>query len=342
MASPLVSVLVAAYNAELWLGTALRSAIDQTWPSIEVVVVDDGSTDGTAAVAQRHASDAVKVIRQENRGACAARNRAFAESRGAFVQYLDADDVLAADKIERQMECLEREPEDTVAYSSWSRFTGDIATADTLRKSPDWRDYEPASNWLLQAWEGRGTSFPGAWLIPRQLVERAGPWNEGLLRNQDGEFMTRVLLSARKVKFCPEAWAYYRADFHGSVSKRVDDDALRSLYDSTLLCEQAMLEGRGLTPETRHAIAGLYQQFLFTAFPSVPDLVHRAEARVEELGGMYREPGVSRPLYPVREVFGWKAALRLQRLYARSGVEELVQKVKSLPPRLGLRDERVG
>ena len=112
----------------------------------------------------------------------------------------------------------------------------------------------------------------------------------------------------------------------------MDDAALRSLYDSTLLCERAMLAGRGLTPKTRRAIAGLYQQFLFAAFPRVPDLVCQAEARVEELGGMYRKPGVSRPLYPVREVLGWKTALRLQRFYARSGVEGLVQKMKSLFP----------
>ena len=207
MAPSLVSVLIAAYNAELWIGTTLRSVLAQTWPNVEVVVVDDGSTDGTAAIAQQHVSDTVRLIRQENRGACAARNRAFAESRGDFIQFLDADDVLAADKIERQMEYLEREPENTVAYSSWSRFTGDVATADTVRMSPDWQDFEPASDWLIQSWEGRGTSFPGAWLIPRHLVEWAGPWSEGLLRNQDGEFMTRVLLAARKVKFCPEAWA---------------------------------------------------------------------------------------------------------------------------------------
>ena len=131
MASSLVSILIAAYNAELWLGTTLRSVLAQTWPNVEVVVVDDGSTDGTAAIAQQCVSDTVRLIRQENRGACAARNHAFVESRGAFIQYLDADDVLAADKIERQMEYLEREHEDTVAYASWARFTGDITTADT-------------------------------------------------------------------------------------------------------------------------------------------------------------------------------------------------------------------
>ena len=108
--------------------------------------------------------------------------------------------------------------------------------------------------------------------------------------------------------------------------------ALRSLYDSTLLWDGRCWRG-GVSPQRRAARSPVYtSSFFLRRFPRVPDLVCQAEARVEELGGMYRKPGVSRPLYPVREVLGWKTALRLQRFYARSGVEGLVQKMKSLFP----------
>ena len=111
MVNSLVSILITAYNAEPWIAETMDSATGQTWPSVEIIVVDDGSTDATLEIARRYASDTVTVVHQANAGACAARNRALAEARGDFIQYLDADDLLAPDKIELQMNRLAQEPE---------------------------------------------------------------------------------------------------------------------------------------------------------------------------------------------------------------------------------------
>lgn len=316
MTDPLVSVLITAYNAEPWLAETLGSATGQTWPEIEVIVVDDGSTDGTLGVARRFESERVRVIHQENRGACAARNRALAEAQGDLIQYLDADDLLAPDKVERQVRRLEGEPPGTVATGPWSRFYDDDLSTATQSSAPDWRDYEPASDWLIQSWEGRGTIPTFSWLIPRAVTEAAGRWDEAVLLNQDGVYAAQLLVAARKIAFVDEAWGYYRSGIAGSISRRRSEEALRSLYDAYASCERTLLAHRD-TPEARRAVAGLWQQFLFTAYPSVPDLVRQAEARVEELGGMYRKPGVTRPFRPVRDYIGWKPALRLQRLYHR-------------------------
>ena len=316
MSAPLVSVLITAYNAEPWLAETLTSATGQTHENLEVVVVDDGSTDGTLAVARRFAGPRVAVVAQDNAGACAARNRALAEAQGDYVQYLDADDLLAPDKVALQLRRLAGEPEGTIATGPWVRFHGDVASADHAATGPDWRDYEPATDWLLQSWAGRGTIPSFSWLTPRAVVDAAGPWNEGLLRNQDGEYFARVLVRARKIAFCPGAWGYYRAAGAGSVSARKGPAVYRSLYDATALCERALLDHVD-TPEARRACAGLWQLFLFTAYPDVPDLARKAEARVRELGGMYLTPGVSRPFRPVLALAGWKPALRLQRTYDR-------------------------
>ena len=106
MVRPLVSILIPAYNAQGWISDSLRSAIAQTWEPKEIIVVDDGSTDRTLAIARRFESDQLRVVTQSNQGAAAARNKAFSLSRGEYVQYLDADDVLAARKISKQMEAL--------------------------------------------------------------------------------------------------------------------------------------------------------------------------------------------------------------------------------------------
>src|SRR5712672_266302 len=102
-----VSILIPAYNAEEWIADTIRSAVAQTWPQKEIIVVDDGSTDQTLAVAQQFESDCVKVFTQKNQGAAAARNKAFSLSQGDYIQWLDADDLLAPDKIASQMETLQ-------------------------------------------------------------------------------------------------------------------------------------------------------------------------------------------------------------------------------------------
>src|SRR5271154_3546532 len=103
---PLVSILIPAYNAETWISDSLRSAIAQTWERKEIIVVDDGSTDQTLTVARQFESDQLKVVTQKNQGAAATRNSAFSLCRGDYIQYLDADDLMAPDKIVRQMDAL--------------------------------------------------------------------------------------------------------------------------------------------------------------------------------------------------------------------------------------------
>ncbi len=117
---PLVSILIPAYNAEKWLADTLRSAIAQTWDRKEIIVVDDGSKDQTLAIARQFESDCLKVFTQKNQGAAATRNRAFSLSKGDYIQWLDADDLLAPEKIAKQMEALGDSPNKlTFLSGSW-------------------------------------------------------------------------------------------------------------------------------------------------------------------------------------------------------------------------------
>ena len=129
----LVSVLIPAYNAEGTLGDALESVLAQTHGDIEVVVVDDGSGDRTVELARSYAGvhpNQVRVLVQENAGACAARNHALAESTAPFIKFLDADDVLSPDAIEVQLQSVS--PHDTV-----SRVVsyGDLVVTDQALRS---------------------------------------------------------------------------------------------------------------------------------------------------------------------------------------------------------------
>jgi Glycosyltransferases involved in cell wall biogenesis len=97
----LVSILIPAFNAERWIADTIKSALDQSWPSKEIIIVDDGSRDETVRIAQRFASKDVTVISQENQGASAARNKALQLCQGDYIQWLDADDLLAPDKVQK-------------------------------------------------------------------------------------------------------------------------------------------------------------------------------------------------------------------------------------------------
>ena len=121
---PLVSILIPALDAINWIADTLRSALAQTWQQKEVIVVDDGSTDQTAAIAQQFQNDGVRVYAtQKNQGAAAARNKAFSLSQGDYIQWLDADDLLAHDKIARQLEALGSSgSKRTLLSSAWGRF----------------------------------------------------------------------------------------------------------------------------------------------------------------------------------------------------------------------------
>ena len=155
MNTPLVSVLIPCYNAARWVGETLDSAFAQTWPNLEVVLVNDGSTDGTREILERYEPMGLRVIDQPNRGQTSALNRCLREANGDFVQYLDADDLMAPDKITIQMERLAAR-DDCIASAEWARFWEGPSRAE-FNPYPTWRDMAPI-DWLVANW---GDGGPG-------------------------------------------------------------------------------------------------------------------------------------------------------------------------------------
>src|SRR5260370_35996593 len=147
--TPLVSIVIPAYKAQKWIAAAICSAVAQTWQRKEIIVVDDGSTDQTLAIARRFESHGVSVVTQDNKGAAAARNKAFSLSQGDYIQWLDADDLLAPDKIARQMETLKHcRGKRTLLSSTWERFLYRYQRAKFVPTAL-WCDLSPFNCFLL-------------------------------------------------------------------------------------------------------------------------------------------------------------------------------------------------
>jgi glycosyltransferase involved in cell wall biosynthesis len=313
---PLVSILIPAYNVEQWIAETLESALAQTWQNKEIIVVNDGSKDNTLAVVKRFESAIVKVINQENQGQSAAENRALKEAQGNFIAYLDADDLLAPDKIERQVHFLGSENSEFVAAGEWARFYKSPEEALFIPQ-PLWADLSPV-DWLVCAWEGHYMMHGATWLIPRKIADRAGFWDEKLSLINDFDYFSRILLASQGVKFCWGARSYYRSGISGSLSGSKSRSAWASAFRSLEQGTSNLLATED-SPRTCRACATVFQRFIHEVYPDVPDLQKKAEAKVQQFGGSDVKP-LGGPMFQLLSgVVGWQQAKRFQKFAYQYG-----------------------
>lgn len=307
--TPTVSILIPCYNASAWLAATLESALAQTWPRREIILVDDGSTDDSAVIAHRYASRGVQLLTQPNAGAAAARNTALRAARGDYVQFLDADDLIAPDKIARQLTVLATAPADTIAAGPWGTFSTDPAGA-VFERQPVWADHAPL-DWLVSSLSGHGMFPPIAWLTPRAVLDRAGPWDETLSLDDDGEYFARVLLASAGIRFVEDAVSYYRTHDGPRLSSSRGRRAASSSFRSTEK-KQSLLLGTEDSPRTRHALACSWQRFVWEQLDVAPDLSAEASTRSHALAADLPPPDGPRAYRLAARLLGWQRARRLQ------------------------------
>ena len=305
----LVSVIIPCRNAAPWLAQTIQCCLDQTWPSIEIIVIDNGSDDDSAAIA-RGFGDRITLLACERPGAAAARNVGLVRCKGDFIQFLDADDLLDPGKIAAQMARLQAAPPGSIATGAWSRFRDDPSEAQFVAE-PVWRDLAPEA-FLVSSWLGGGMMPNFAWLVPRPVIERAGPWDETLSLLDDGEYFCRVALASSGIVFCEEARGYYRTGAATTLSRQRDRAALESAYRAIQLSCDRLLANGAPGRDKKNACATLWQRFIYDVFPLAPDLVARAEAQVAALGGSDLRPGGGRAFQAISRCLGWKAARHCQ------------------------------
>lgn len=314
MNSPLVSIIIPVYNAEKWLTQTLESVINQTWQNIEVLVVDDGSQDESLAIALRYESAQIKVMSQVNQGASAARNHGLSQAQGDYIQYLDADDLLAHSKIAEQVKLLEAAPQDKLAICRTVHFLDgtDPETGDYYDDAPYYKDSDDPLDWLIHLLGGdglRGMVQPAAWLTPRSVSERAGPWNSDLSLDDDGEYFSRVILESSGIRRISSTWTYYRKFQNGSSLSRTNSS--KSIWSGlkalNLKAEQVLSRTQEI--RAKKAIALLYMDWAMTAYPLCPEVTQLALGEIEKLAIKVKAPvfgGWRMAL--LQQLLGWKNA----------------------------------
>jgi hypothetical protein len=223
--TPTISVAIAAYNAEKWIAETLDSILGQTLPAYEIVVVDDGSTDGTLAVLDAY-RDRIRLFGQENAGVSAALNRCFAEATGDYVALCGADDLWEPQKLEWQAESLAAHPEIGVAFGH-ARMFG-IIEREFAR--PDGTGILDGDELALRLYEGNMIAAPSA-VIRRSLHAELGGFREDLA-GEDYEFWLNALRHGAVFHYEPRRILLYRR--HGenmSMPGALRDDRLRPLLE---------------------------------------------------------------------------------------------------------------
>ncbi len=224
MAKALVSVIIPCYNQARFVGQALESVFSQTYERIEVVVVNDGSTDDMKGALALYAHQrSLRVIDQENQGLPNARNRGLSLAQGGFIQFLDADDWLHPEKIARQVGVFEAHQEVGLVYCDYYLVyhDRDLSEQDTVGD----RCADPYNPDLFQTWWIQGVFPPCAALVDKKWIDVAGGFHADLPAYEDYEMWARLSALGCQAHYLPDRLAYYRQH---SDSMTSDPERLRA------------------------------------------------------------------------------------------------------------------
>lgn len=311
--TPLVSVCMPAYNAGEYIVDTVKSITDQSYTNWELIIVNDGSTDDTAAIINQLTDSRIKVFHQENKGQCAAANQAFQLSNGKLIKFMDADDLLSPNYIHNQVSMINGD-NDVIAFAAWGRFYNNSLATFHLDDSFLTSSMKPAE-WLIASMTDKQVMLQCAlWLIPRKILEVSGLWNETLSLINDFEFFIRVLLCARELRFTNDAILYYRSGLAQSLSATTSAKGAESAYHSVNLGTQHLLK-QETSNRVKKIAADCFQRLVYTFYPQHKAIVHKAALKVKELGGSsiaFPAGGYTKIL---ESILGWKTTQYLKFIF---------------------------
>ncbi len=304
--SDLVSILIPAYNSEMWIGDTIKSALSQTWRDIEIIIVDDGSIDDTFLMAEQFQSKNVKVIHQENMGACAARNKALSYCQGDYIQWLDSDDLLHPQKIETQLARVEGCWNSNVLLSAACGQFYFRPKKARFRADACWQNLAPVE-WLITKFNQGVGMLPVTWLVSRHLTELSGLWDERLTLDDDGEYSCRLVSKSSNVEFVYDSKCYYRRANLNSLSNNISHESLNSFCTSIFLCIEYLLSLED-SLRTRSACINHFVNNLLYFYPERKDLLEKIYHKSAELGVEKISPCLTPRFLALANIIGFQAA----------------------------------
>ncbi|GAB2983600.1 glycosyltransferase [Mucilaginibacter puniceus] len=320
MSDPLVSIIIPVYNAAKYLNATIQCAIDQTWSNKEIIIVDDGSTDNSLTIAKQYESHpAVSLFTQKNKGSGATRNKGLAEAKGEYIQFLDADDLLSANKIESQLKLLIPNPGKIAVCSTVHFFEKENPYTLTPSAYEDSFLYETNDpvEFLINLYGGNNNRASmiqtNTWLVPADIIHKAGKWSEFYSPDDDGEFFCRVVLACNGIVYAKDCFNYYRK-YHANnnLASMKTKAAIEGKYRSLLLKRQYLLNASN-SITTKKAIANSAISLAIESYLINNTITSDLLQIVKDSGGTDYVPVMGGNLIEfIKKTFGWKTAKKLQ------------------------------
>ncbi|KIA95108.1 hypothetical protein OC25_07150 [Pedobacter kyungheensis] len=313
----LVTVIIPFYNASIYLNKCVESVIAQTWPEIEIILVDDGSTDGSLALASAYRAENIRLFSLKKGGAARARNKGMLEAKGSYIQFLDADDFISADKIEQQVLAAAQNPGKLMVCST-IHFQKEDQLPTLLPSAYEERFIKSTDDpvyFLTRLWGGldnKGAMVqPNTWLTPKKIIDKAGFWNENLTLDDDGEFFSRVVLQSKGI-VKTEGYNYYRKS---TGAKNLSASQTKSAYQSLLesaLSKKEQLLSRTDSHDANFAIYRLLHNVAVLSYPNYPTISAKALAELPPIDRKFSaDVGGGKLAKTLNYILGWKFTRKL-------------------------------
>lgn len=269
------------YNAHQWISEAIESCLAQTYEPIEIIIINDGSTDGSLDIIQSFANKyplQIKFKTTENRGASAARNHGYALAKGKYIKFLDADDIILPDTVAGEI-AIANNRTDVIASSPW--WTLEWTGNEWKRKYPrPYKLYDQLASELRY-----GDFIPGqALLWPSEVIERLGGWDETRCPNDDGDLRLRALLSGYGIIKSSRGGFEWRRHTLSSLSNLKNDTSLESLI-KVLEKVEPMLISTNRLEFYKLDLACAFHRLASYIMPYNETLGERALSQARRLGG---------------------------------------------------------
>lgn len=313
---PLVSVIIPMYNSSEFVKTTIDSVLNQTYENLEVIVIDDGSIDDSLEIVKSFNCKKIKIFTQPNKGASSARNLGLKESKGDYIQFLDADDFLSHDKIENQIEALSENQNKISLCKTIYFFNGEELSDKTPIDQWYYDSFDNPTNFLIKLYGGYtvggGMIQTNSWLTPRNIIDKIGYWNESLSVDDDGEFFCRVILASSGIIYANGLNYYRKYKNKKALSSKSDYKSYLSIYNSLILKQQhlsAFKDDLGY----KKAFARAFKRLAIQTYPKFKEISRECITHLRNFGGSDHDMKLGGDLIEIiKKILGWKTARLLQ------------------------------
>ncbi|GHB37120.1 glycosyltransferase family 2 protein [Mongoliitalea lutea] len=305
-----VSVIIALYNAEKYIEETLKSVTHQTYSNIEIVVVNDGSSDNSVEVIERMAIPNLTLYTVQNSGQCAASNFGIKKASGELIKFLDADDILDHRVIENMVLKWKENP-NRLVFGPWRYFSNNPEHS-LASNYFFFKDYSFSLDWYIEVLKTSEAMLAGwMWLIPKSILEKSDGWDERLHLMNDFEFSTRLILNSDGIGFATEAIHFYRKGLTNAMTSKMNDKIAMSIFTGVnTACENILLVEDSI--RTRAAFSNQFQKWVYHLYPSQKSIVRLMESKIKELGGSELTPEGGKIFQLLIIILPWKFVRYIQ------------------------------